>query len=248
VLAHDQKGGEMNSDYDTEFLIAAKKVIDKVRPYSMVPDENLLKTMHLAVQSIINKQDGSLVECGTWMGGSSFAMLLIQQELFGNIVKPVWMFDSFQGLPDADERDGPMAIEYQKNKDEPGYLDNCTAPLDKVRDAIAGFGFTDDEAIVVPGWFNDTVPLHKQRLVSEKISVLRIDCDWYEPVFFVLNELALSVVDEGAIILDDYYAWDGCALATHDYLSSKKLSWRIRSMDKFYGAWMINRTHRKDVL
>lgn len=238
----------MSSGVDAIVLDKAESVIKKVRPYSMVPDENLIKTMSLVVRSIEERHAGVLVECGTWMGGSSFAMLLIQQEIYGEIIKPIWMFDSFQGLPDADERDGPMAIEYQKNKDAPGYLDNCTAPLGKVRAAITELGFSDDEAIVVPGWFNDTLPVHVARLSRDKISVLRIDCDWYDPVLFVLNKLAPSVSEEGAIILDDYYAWDGCARATHDYLSANQLSWRIRSMDNFYGAWMINRAHRKDSL
>jgi O-methyltransferase len=63
-------------------------------------------------------------------------------------------------------------------------------------------------------------------------------------VSYVLDELAPCITDDGAIILDDYFAWDGCARATHDYLSRNSLAWRIRSMDKFYGAWMIKRDYR----
>src|SRR5262249_31879835 len=70
---------------------------------------------------------------------------------------------------------------------------------------------------------------------------LRIDCDWYEPVHRVLVHLVPLVNEECPIILDDYYAWDGCARATHDYLSQNDLSWRVRSMDRFDGAWMIKR-------
>ena len=55
-----------------------------------------------------------MVECVTWMGGSSFAMLLIQKRLFGEVLKPVWMLDSFQGIPPSDQRDGPLILEYQK--------------------------------------------------------------------------------------------------------------------------------------
>jgi O-methyltransferase len=36
------------------------------------------------------------------------------------------------------------------------------------------------------------------------------------------------VVDSGLIIIDDYYAWDGCARAVHDYLSEIKSPSRLR--------------------
>ena len=39
-------------------------------------------------------------------------MLLAQRYKYGRIVKPVWMFDSFEGLPPADDRDGPLAVQY----------------------------------------------------------------------------------------------------------------------------------------
>jgi hypothetical protein len=171
-------------------------------------------------------------------------MLLAQRYRFGRIVKPIWMFDSFQGLPPADERDGPLALRYQHETDAPGYFDNCRAPIEQVRAAINTFGFAETEAILVDGWFRETIPAHRATLSRSGIAVMRVDCDWYEPVLYVLEELAPYVTEEGAIILDDYYAWDGCARATHDYLSRNSLAWRIRSMDKFYGAWMIRREHR----
>jgi O-methyltransferase len=220
------------------------RVIAEVRPYTMVPPENLAQTIKLTIDSIETGRAGHLVECGTWKGGSSFAMLLAQRYRFGQIVKPIWMFDSFQGLPPADERDGPLALQYQRETDSPGYLDNCRAPLDEVRSAIDMFDFAETEAIVVPGWFHDTIPAHRDALDRSGIAVLRVDCDWYEPVLYILDALAPCVTEEGAIILDDYFAWDGCARAVHDHLSRNALAWRIRSMDKFYGAWMMKRSHR----
>ncbi len=221
------------------------RVISETRLYTMVPSENLAQTIKLTVDAVEADRPGDLVECGAWKGGSSFSMLLAQRYRFGRIVKPVWMFDSFQGLPPADERDGPLALRYQREIDAPGYLNNCTAPLDQAQAAINSFGFANTEAILVDGWFSETIPAHRATLSRSGIAVLRIDCDWYEPVLYVLEELAPYVADEGAVILDDYYAWDGCARATHYYLSRHSLAWRIRSMDKFYGAWMIKRDHRK---
>jgi len=186
------------------------------------------------------------VECGTWMGGASFAMLLAQRYAFGRIVKPVWMFDSFQGLPPASPRDGPAARSWQNDVRGPTYRDNCTAPLNEVTMARRHFGFTDSEAVIVPGWFDDTLPASRAALSAEKIALLRIDCDWYNPVSLCLAELAPAVVDEGRIILDDYYVWDGCARAAHDFLSRNDLPWRLRAIGRGedVGAWMVKSSGR----
>jgi O-methyltransferase len=221
-----------------------KRVSNEVRPYTMSSAVNLAATIRFAVEAIEAARKGDFAECGTWMGGSSFAMLLAQRWLYGKIVKPVWMFDSFKGLPPPDDRDGPLAFAYQRQTDAPGYFNNCSASLERVLDIINGFGFSDSEAIVVPGWFSESFPNHRAELSRRGLAILRVDCDFYEPVSYVLRELTPFISDEGFVILDDYYAWDGCARATHDFLSQNNLSWRIRSIEKFHGAWMIKRAHR----
>lgn len=223
---------------------ATAKIIADVRPYTMCAPENLTVTIRLAVEAIEAGRKGDIAECGTWLGGSSFAMLLAQRHLYGKIVKPVWMFDSFQGLPPPDERDGPLAVKYCQETDSPEYYDNCRAALSKVMDAVRSFGFTPEEAVVVPGWFNDSLPPRIGELRERGLALLRVDCDFYDPVRYVLQLLTPCVPEEGTIILDDYFAWDGCARATHDFLSQNNLCWRVRSMDKFKGAWMIKRAHR----
>jgi O-methyltransferase len=208
----------------------------------MVPDAGLALTISETLRVINEEVKGDLVEFGTWMGGSSFAMLLVQREVFGRVVKPVWMFDSFEGLPPAEERDGQAAIRYQANVDGPFYFDNCTAPLDKVKRAKESFGFSDSEAIIVPGWFDTTIPANIDRLSERRIALLRVDCDWYAPVKLVLDSAAPLVTENAPIILDDYYAWDGCTKATHDYLAENQLPLRIRSVQGLAGAWMIKQS------
>lgn len=225
-------------------LAVEARIAKEVAAYTMLHPEALSATIHHTIATIDAGIEGDVVECGTWKGGASFSMLLAQRYKYGRIVKPIWMFDSFQGLPPADERDGPHALQYQKNTASPAYFDNCTAPLEGVREAIGKFGFKEDEAIVVPGWFNESIPGKLAPLARNKIALLRVDCDWYEPVTYVLDSLAPYVSDEGAIILDDYYAWDGCARATHDFLSRNDLSWRIKSANDFACAWMSKRDAR----
>jgi O-methyltransferase len=227
---------------------AVARAINEAAPYTMVPAANVELTIESVFEAIDSGRIGDLVECGVWRGGCSFAMLLAQRYRYGRIIKPVWMFDSFEGLPPVDERDGPAAAQYQQDVDAPNYFDNCRAELDGVVATIEQFGFTPDEAIVIPGWFSETVPDALPEMTERGVSVLRIDCDWYEPVAFVLAQLSPLVADEGRILLDDYYAWDGCALATHVFLAQNNHSWRIRSMPETSGAWMIKRPFRRDAL
>ncbi len=77
----------------------------------------------------------------------------------------------------------------------------------------------------VKGWFDKTLPATKDRVGA--IAVLRIDADWHASVRCCLESLYDQVSPGGFVILDDYDAWDGCAIATHEFLAERKLSHRI---------------------
>src|SRR4051812_36300180 len=106
----------------------AMAIIDAVRPYSMVPDDAILFAMKSVLNVVDRGVSGAIVECGTWRGGSSMAMMLTQKKFLGAVQRPVYMLDSFEGLPVADERDGQRARLYQEQKLDPSrYYDNCRA-------------------------------------------------------------------------------------------------------------------------
>ena len=225
-------------------LTAVRRIMDEVRSLTMTSESVLGFTIAAAVECIERNIPGVLVECGTWKGGSSFAMLLAQRYMFGKVMKPVWMLDSFQGLPPPDERDGPMALEWQPLKHSATYHYNCAVSVEEIIRTRDAFGFDDTEAVIVPGWFKDTLPPNLESLANSGIALLRIDCDWYDPVSLVLDMLMPCVSDEASVIMDDYYAWDGCARATHDFLARNCLSYRIRSMPGFEAAWFEKRAAR----
>jgi O-methyltransferase len=81
----------------------------------------------------------------------------------------------------------------------------------------------------IQGWFDQTVPIFND---SNEISLLRLDGDWYDSTMVCLVHLFPKVVKGGIIILDDYYTWDGCSRAVHDYLSDIKTSSRIFTSEK----------------
>jgi len=241
ILGHVSPSVDPYASPDKSLVEIAKRAIADVRPYSMVPDPGIAWTVYRTLDAINQGIPGDLVECGTWLGGNSFAMLLAQRYAYGEIRRPVWMYDSFQGMGLPAPQDGEQAPKYRaaalSGVPDPYNQNYCAAPLDEVRVAIRNFGFADHVRIR-EGWLEQTL---KENPRPESIAVLRIDCDWYEPVKCCLEELVPLLSNGGAIILDDYYAWQGCILATHEFLAKYGIPWPIRSIPDLNGAWMVAR-------
>ncbi|HEX2827015.1 MAG TPA: TylF/MycF/NovP-related O-methyltransferase [Burkholderiales bacterium] len=159
---------------------------------------------------------GCIVECGVWRGGMSAGM---SDVLPGRVH---YLFDSFEGLPPAQEIDGEVALAWQRDAAGPAYFDNCRA--ERVHAESAMRMSAAGAARIVGGWFSDTVPGF---VPSEPIAVLRLDADWYDSTLQCLTGLYPHVQPGGLVIVDDYYVWDGCSRAIHDFLSLHKRVERI---------------------
>ena len=80
----------------------------------------------------------------------------------------------------------------------------------------------------VPGWFADTLPTFPTHL---PIALLRLDGDWYDSTMQCLTLLYERVMNGGLVIIDDYYAWDGCARAVHEFLARTSEPCRLRQSE-----------------
>ncbi len=209
-------------------------VIEDVRGLTMVGDGGLRFTVEQAVGHAMS--GGALVECGTWKGGCSIAMLLAQRQAFGKIHAPVHMLDSFAGLPSATKQDGPAAKAWQADTKSPKYYDNCKASRSGVEAELAKRDLTE-YAVIWEGWFDQTLDAFTEQV--QDIALLRIDCDWYGPVKLCLNKLVPLVRIGGTVIIDDYYAWDGCTKALHEFLHVNGLPYRIMSLPDRSAAYFI---------
>lgn len=225
-------------------MIELDAVLERSKPLSMAPEGDIRFTAEQALSVIEQEVPGVLVECGVWRGGCSTAMLLAQLEAFGEVRRRAYLLDSFEGLPPVTERDGPLAASWQADTQSPAYFDNCRAGLDDVRGSLAALQLPPDSYELVPGWFDDTVPPLGQRLAGEGIALLRLDGDWYDSTIVCLDHLMPRVHEEGVVLIDDYYAWDGCARAVHDHLSRNDLPYRIRNVPGGAGAYLIKRAAR----
>jgi O-methyltransferase len=175
--------------------------------------------------------NGCVVECGVWRGGMSAGIA----ELLGN-ERTYYLFDSFEGLPDAQEIDGQSAIDWQSNKDDPRYLDNCAAEQKISEQCMELSGA--QKVNFIKGWFSETLP---NAVFDQPIAILRLDADWYSSTMDCFTYLFDKVAKGGIIILDDYHVWDGCSRATHDFISQRKSDVRIYQYNDSYVHYIIKR-------
>lgn len=195
------------------------RLFEKYREYTMIPADYFANNLALCHQ--FKHIEGAVVECGVWRGG----MIAGIAELLGNDRK-YFLFDSFEGLPAVKEIDGKAAKAWQLDTESPGYHNNCTAEKEFAERAMQLSGVVNCE--INQGWFNKTLPGFD---ATQPIAVLRLDGDWYDSTMDCFQYLYPSVVKGGIIIIDDYYAWDGCSRAVHDYLSTHSLTDRIHQYD-----------------
>jgi O-methyltransferase len=160
---------------------------------------------------------GDVVECGVAEGGSAFLMAETLK-MFGATDKKVYLYDTFEGMSEPTGKDVWVA-------------DNAISAVDHY---FEGFGKTRYDAfleglnqvdyprenlIVVKGKVEDTIP----SVMPERISLLRLDTDWYESTLHELVHLYPRLVEGGILICDDYGCWQGAREAMDEYCKQHNL-------------------------
>jgi hypothetical protein len=140
--------------------------------------------------------------------------------------RKVWLFDSFEGIQPPEGIDGAAAFKWAEETSSPFYYDNFRVSIEEVQHSANELGLSPYTEFV-KGWFDQTISAKRARIGP--IAILRIDCNWYAGNRCCLENLYDQVADGGFVILD-YYTWDGCAVAVHEFLGSRHLSHRIESV------------------
>ena len=147
------------------------------------------------------------------------------------------LFDSFEGLPEAGEQDGAAARSWQAQAQNASHHFNCRAAESDAAEAMTRAGIKTPR--IVKGWFSDTLP---RAAFPGGIALLRMDADWYDSTIQVLDALFSQINEGGVVLVDDYYLWDGCSRAIHDYLSRTQARERINA---HRGVCFINKLPRE---
>ena len=197
--------------------------------YSMSGIRVLQKLYSLGRDIVTRNIPGDFVECGVCNGGSA-ATIACSLRSTG---KRVWLYDSFQGVPNPAEIDGDYAAQF---------AGAWVGGLERVKHAMRIARFPDEDYIIRAGWFKDTFHLP----LPELVSILHIDADWYDSVLLALNTFYDRVAEGGIVVLDDFGHWEGCREAFYDFISQRHLRPLLERFGHTQAFWVKGRTNNRE--
>lgn len=167
---------------------------------------------------------GDIMEFGVALGGS--AIVLARNAQAGG--KRFHGLDVFGMIPppESDKDDAKSKARYQVIKSGGsgglggdtyyGYRDDLYS--DVVR-SFATFGapVDGDRIQLHKGLFEETFP----NIGVERIALAHVDCDWYDPVRYCLDQIGDRLSRGGLIVIDDYHDYGGCRTAVDEFLASR---------------------------
>jgi len=212
-------------DYDDE----AKDIIRAVKFRTMTSPEKLNALIYAVRYVVRNRIEGDIVECGVWRGGSMMAAAKTLLST-GDAERHLHLYDTFEGMSEPTEHDhrydGRSAAEMlaATERDAPIW---AYASLEDVQQAMGETAFPAERIHYYKGKVEETIPEH----APEKISILRLDTDWYESTRHELHHLYPRLVPGGVLLLDDYGWWDGARRAVDEWLAETKFPLLLLRMD-----------------
>jgi predicted O-methyltransferase YrrM len=179
--------------------------------------------------------EGDIVECGVWKGGSSIIMAETLGA-YGCADKSIYMYDTFSGMTEPDSRDVSFQSHNEahltwKKRQNDTHNAWAYAGLEEVRDNVGRADCSFEKFIFVKGDVCQTIP----EVVPEKISILRLDTDWYKSTYHEMLHLFPRLSIGGVLIVDDYGTYSGARDAVDDYLKEWKVPIHLASNHR-YGA------------
>jgi hypothetical protein len=198
-----------------------KRLIRCVQPYTLLARERIESLDRLARTIEKEKISGDVVECGVCNGGSSAVLARIATR--SRLNRTVWLFDSFQGMPEVTKNDGTGADGHTAQS----HVGQEVGDPTRVREILTRVRADMSRIRIIPGWFNQTFP----SVSISRIALLNIDADWYESVKLCLETFYDKVVLGGFVSFDDYGHWPGCKKAVDEFFESRRLPYKLTQVD-----------------
>ena len=120
---------------------------------------------------------------------------------------------------DKDFKNENASDKYIANK-EKNFNKWCYSSLEDVKNNFLKFNINITDINFIKGDVKDTL-LIKENL-PDRISVLRLDTDWYESTLLELKILYPLLASKGNLIIDDYGHWQGSKKAVDEYFKDLK--------------------------
>jgi hypothetical protein len=179
------------------------KIIKKAKDKKLTMVD--FKHIEWLVKYVSQIKGGKMVELGVAKGG----VLALCSRANPNL--EVIGMDSWKGMPPITKED------QQEHKKYEGV---AWATKEDVIRSYCILRAPQEKLTLIKGFFEQTIPKNMDKL--KEITILRIDCDWYVAVKYVLQQLYSKVVKGGLIIIDDYHWNTGCKKAVDEFLPNLK--------------------------
>ncbi len=203
-----------------------KSLMNKVKKFTLTNDERIW----LLIQAfkIINKNQiqGDIVECGVWKGGNLILLGELCQKF--KIDKKIFGYDTFEGMTEPTKHDVNFynksakknMDKYKNNKnDENSFW--VANNLENTKNNILKNTIYKNFKLI-KGDVLKTLNV-KENLPS-RISLLRLDTDFYESTKKELEILYPLLRKGGILIIDDYGQWKGCRKAVDEFFIDKNVN------------------------
>ena len=201
------------------------KIIDEISLTSQPNKWSLLQSLKHVKD---NNVDGDIVETGVFKGAN---LVLINNFLNKHhLKKKNFAYDTYSGQSEPTDLDFDIKGTSMKKKFS-DYKEKNIIPvycsLDNVKNNIKRYSKNDlDQIIFIKGKVENTLTLEKN--VPLKISLLRLDTDFYESLKISLEILYPRLVSGGVLIIDDYGHFKGAKIAVDNFFKDKKNIWMHR--------------------
>jgi len=179
-----------------------------------------LDNLERCIAEVIRQEvPGDLIETGVWRGGAAIFMRAVL-EAYGETDRVVWAADSFEGLPRETRQPADQAYELWRRP-------RLSISLDEVKENFARYGFLDEQVRFLVGWFEKILP----DAPIERLSILRLDGDFYESTMVALQSLYPKLSVGGFLIVDDYHALQGCRMAVDEFRQQHGITEMLHPVD-----------------
>lgn len=211
---------------------AVSETVRAARPYTMTSVARIVALCDAVRYVVRNRIPGDIVECGVWKGGSMMAIARTLMQA-GDQSRHLYLFDTFEGMTAPGDKDvsaqGRAASDMlsREDKEDPQSA-WCVAPLDGVRSVMGGTEYEPSKVHYIKGRVEETLPA----MAPERISLLRLDTDWYESTRHEMEQLFPRLSKGGVLIVDDYGYWQGARQAVDEYIEANELQILLHRIDE----------------
>ncbi len=177
-----------------------------------------------------NKIKGIVIESGVWCGATAIYLHALNN--YFNLKKKLYLLDNF-----GEELNHTL---YKHEKDKKAVAkflswNNVKTPtLNDVKNNFKKFNLLDKNVVFIKG---DVYKTYHQ-ILEHPIALLRIDLDFYEPTYFMLQKFYSNVSRGGYVIIDDYGVEEfNCKDAVDKFRAENNILSKLIRVGNFVAYW-----------